>query len=236
MLNVIECDLISSMVYERNFVNVNEKEIARNNSFKNIGNIKPIKYFPHYYISDEGKVYSTKWGKTKELKAYDNGEGYLQVGLRKDGKRYDKKVHRLVLETFQPIPEMDKYQVNHRDENPTNNKLENLEWCTAKYNNNYGNHCKKISEAKKGKKLSSSHIEAISKSHKGRKCPWTSDFNKLTKSKKVLQYDQNYNLINSFSSATEAGKAFNVSQGTISKYCNNLKLYKGKYYLQYESK
>ena len=212
MLNVIECDLISSMVYEKNFVNLNEREIKRNNSFKNIGCVKPLKDYPSYYISDEGKVYSDMRGKTVELKPWKTRLGYLMVGLCKDGKLYKKLVHRLVLSTFSPIPEMQEYQVNHRDENPLNNRLENLEWCTAKYNCNYGTHNEKLSKARKGKK-----------------CPWIS----LTKSKKVLQYDQNYNLIATYSSATEAGKALNVSQGTISTYCNSLKLYKNSYYFQY---
>ena len=148
MLHTSEVNLITSEVTVKDFLNVNEREITRNNSFKNVGNIKPVKGFPDYYISDEGKVYSTKCGKTKELKA-GKSRGYLYASFWKNGKHYRKQIHRLVLSTFSPIPEMQNYQVNHKDENPANNKLDNLEWCTAKYNNNYGTRIEKFVAALK---------------------------------------------------------------------------------------
>ena len=267
MLHTSEVNLITSEVTVKDFLNLNEREITRDNKFVNVGNIKPIPDFPHYYISDEGKVYSDWSGKTKELKSLkDKGRGdYLKVNLYKDKKLYKKQIHRLVLSTFQPIPEMQNYQVNHKDENPANNRLENLEWCTAKYNSNYGTRNervskaliankergKTISKALKGRIFSSSHKEAISKALKGKKFS-PSRKEALSKAKKgkkpsqqcreasikvcskrVLQYDKNYNLIASYSSATEAGKAFNVTDGTIRYYIYNLKLYKEKYYFQY---
>ena len=61
--------------------------------------------------------------------------GYLTVPLQKNKRNYKVKVHRLVLSTFS---ECIGEQVNHIDEDKTNNKLLNLEWCTAKYNANYG--------------------------------------------------------------------------------------------------
>lgn len=57
------------------------------------------------------------------------------VSLQKNKRNYKVKVHRLVLSTFS---ECIGEQVNHIDEDKTNNKLLNLEWCTAKYNANYG--------------------------------------------------------------------------------------------------
>lgn len=63
------------------------------------------------------------------VKATDNGRGYQVVSLRKDGKRNNKYVHRLVAEAFIPNPE-NKKEVNHKDLNKRNNCLENLEWVS----------------------------------------------------------------------------------------------------------
>jgi len=55
----------------------------------------------------------------------------------RDGDRKKFPVHRLVASTF--IPNPNNYpQINHKDEDKTNNSISNLEWCTAKYNINYG--------------------------------------------------------------------------------------------------
>ena len=60
-------------------------------------------------------------------------------------KKY-KKIHRLVAETFIPNPNNLPY-INHKNENRSDNRVENLEWCDSKYNNNYGNRNKKIGVA-----------------------------------------------------------------------------------------
>ena len=70
-----------------------------------------------------------------------NEKGYLRVNLYKNGKQKFCSIHRLVAEAF--IPNPNNYpQVNHKDEDKANNKITNLEWCTAQYNNTYGT-CKK---------------------------------------------------------------------------------------------
>ena len=81
--------------------------------------------------------------KGKILKQVDLGQGYVVVCLRKELKNNQKFVHRLVAEAFIPNPN-NLPQVNHKDENKKNNCVDNLEWCTAKYNANYGTRTNRI--------------------------------------------------------------------------------------------
>ena len=69
--------------------------------------------------------------------------GYIQVGVWYRGKPHTYNVHRLVAEAFIPNPD-NLPQINHKDENRANCAVENLEWCTRKYNCNYGTHIKKL--------------------------------------------------------------------------------------------
>lgn len=105
-------------------------------------------YEGKYMVSNTGKVKSlerTVWtGKgyyqtlpERILKADKEGGGYYQVTLFKDGKRSRYKVHRLVAQAFIPNPD-NLPCINHKDENKKNNCVQNLEWCTYKYNSNYG--------------------------------------------------------------------------------------------------
>ena len=99
-----------------------------------------------YAVTSCGKVYSYKY--KKFLKPWDNGDGYLRVGLCKDNERKEYKIHRLVAEAYIPNPE-NLPQINHKDENKANNCLQNLEWCDASYNTNYGTRNEKISNSRK---------------------------------------------------------------------------------------
>lgn len=108
---------------------------------------KPVKgYEGLYEISNFGRVKSLKFGKEKILKSYKNKGGYLFVILCINGKCKAFKVHRLVAEAFLPNPEGFE-QVNHKNEVKTNNCVENLEWCTPKYNSNYGSRNEKVAAA-----------------------------------------------------------------------------------------
>lgn len=98
-----------------------------------------------YQISNFGKVKSlersVKFGHSKRiveetlLHPTDNGNGYKIVGLRKNGKRKNFYIHRLIAEAFIPNPLNLKY-INHIDFNRSNNSVGNLEWCTQKDNVN----------------------------------------------------------------------------------------------------
>lgn len=72
----------------------------------------------------------------RPLKPQSNHLGYKSVNLYMDSKMTKKPIHRLVSEAFLPNPE-NKPCVNHKDFNPSNNHVDNLEWCTYQYNYDY---------------------------------------------------------------------------------------------------
>lgn len=90
-----------------------------------------------YQVSTDGLVRTSHTGLWKILSLGRKRHGYYSVLLHKDGKRKNMLVHRLVAKAFIPNPYNYPY-INHKDENPSNNHIENLEWCTAEYNSNYG--------------------------------------------------------------------------------------------------
>ena len=93
---------------------------------------KEIEQYPNYEINEFGIIRNKTTGNIK--KQSDSVHGYMTVRLGKK-KLY---VHRLVAEAFIPNPH-GYPQVNHKDEDKSNNHVSNLEWCTSKYNINYGN-------------------------------------------------------------------------------------------------
>ena len=111
---------------------------------------KPIQY-DGYEISNFGRVKSYKYDKVngKLMKPYLDTKGYLQIDLSLDGRKRNNRVHlaihRLVAQAFISNPN-NLPQVNHKDEDKTNNCADNLEWCTNKYNCNYGNHVENIAK------------------------------------------------------------------------------------------
>ena len=100
----------------------------------------------------EGVYEVSSYGRVRSLDRYDGrnhfikgrimkrsycSNGYLSIDLCLNGKIKKCLVHRLVALTFIPNPD-NLPMVNHLDEDKTNNRVDNLEWCTAKYNINYG--------------------------------------------------------------------------------------------------
>ena len=88
-----------------------------------------------YQVSNLGRVKSLKFGKERMLKAGRDGWGYLFVILCKDGVQKHFKVHRLVAEAFIPNPE-NKPCIDHLNTDKTDNRVENLRWCTCQENQN----------------------------------------------------------------------------------------------------
>lgn len=87
-----------------------------------------------YFVSNYGNVYSTKKGELRPLKlCVDSKNRYMLVHLSINGKAKNCLVHRLVAIAF--IDNPNNYnEINHIDNNPQNNRVDNLEWCTRKYN------------------------------------------------------------------------------------------------------
>lgn len=96
--------------------------------------LKEIPGFAGYYININGEVFSTKhYNKLTKMVLREDKDGYYEVGMYKNKKRYFRRVHRLVLEAFSSNPN-NLTQVNHKDGNKKNNNIDNLEWCTCQDN------------------------------------------------------------------------------------------------------
>ena len=115
-------------------------------------------------VNDNGRQYE-KPLKAKQMKQTIHSKGYKTVSLTKDGKTKCMFVHRIVAEAFIPNEE-NLPMVNHKDEDKTNNFVENLEWCTASYNRTYGNAVEKQAKKLRGKKHTEKHKAKISMSMK----------------------------------------------------------------------
>lgn len=148
-----------------------------------------------YQVSNWGRVKSLGNGGTHKtsriLKSEKNTRGYLQVQLSKNGKRKWFFIHRLVAEVFLENPE-NLPQVNHIDEDKTNNRVENLEWCEHKYNMNYGTRNERISKTKINGK----------------------------KSKKVLQFTLDGEFIREWPSTKEIERQLGFDNSAVCRCCN----------------
>jgi len=96
---------------------------------------KKINEYDDYMISNNGKVKSLKFENENILKPYNN-KGYMYIKISMNGKVKQFKIHRLVAKAFIKN-EYSKPDINHLDNNPSNNRVENLEWCTHKENMEY---------------------------------------------------------------------------------------------------
>ena len=90
--------------------------------------MRQIKDNPNYLVTVDGRVFSLHT--MRFLKNFPKAGDYVYVKIGSKSHR----VHRLVAQTYIPNPE-NLPQINHKDGNPLNNSLDNLEWCTAKDNN-----------------------------------------------------------------------------------------------------
>jgi len=100
---------------------------------------KKIKDFLDYEVSNFGRVKSLKYGKERVLKFKERHTGHLLVNLYKNGKFKTKRIHILVYETFNNYKLKNDDNIHHKDENPKNNKLDNLELMTKSKHHSFHN-------------------------------------------------------------------------------------------------
>lgn len=159
-----------------------------------------------YEVSSNGDIRSLYRYK-KTLKHSISKNGYHTVELFKDGKGKRLLVHRLVAEAF--IPNLDMFpQVNHIDENKNNNSVSNLEWCTAKYNMNYGN----------GAKLRHSKHDYSNPAY-----AQTARINGKKTCRAVSQFSKDGILIKTFESGKEAHRQTGINHAHILECCASKK-------------
>lgn len=125
------------------------------------------------------------------LQAQSNGNNYISISLRHNGKYYSTRIHRLVANVFIPNPK-NHPQVNHIDCNKSNNKVDNLEWCDSKHNINHA-FANGLVGRKKGK-----------------------EFHRYNKGVKII--DNNTGKV--YSSVATAARDFNIPRTTISAEIN----------------
>lgn len=170
----------------------------------------------NYEVSNLGNVrtycyYGKKLQEPMLLNQKDNGKGYLQVALYKNGKREQPLVHRLVAIAFIPNP-LNKSDVNHINEfEKHNNRVENLEWMTREENINYGTHNERCCK----------HQPKSKKKNNGN-------------SKPVIGTNIKTGEVLEFPSMSEVKRALNINVGHISECCKGSRKSTGGYKWMYK--
>lgn len=190
---------------------------------------KPVVgYENSYEVSNLGRVRSLLTNSILKQSKRKRSQEYLRVGLW-DGKRQNTySVHRLVALAF--IPNVNNLpQVNHKDENPANNAVYNLEWCDADYNTNYGHHNENVSKTISGnghwnyggkrtdeqKSKTSKTLKEYYKTHDNPQLGKLGILN--ASSKKIVQINKNGKIIKHWDSISDAKRATSINN--ISAVC-----------------
>lgn len=154
-----------------------------------------IEGYTDYMVSNLGRIKSLNYNHTGNeiiLKSRKNKYGYLQIGLCKDGKQKNYKIHRLVAQAFIPNPE-NKKEVDHINTIRDDNRVENLRWSTRAENIN--NNLSKIKY---------SNCRLSFKNHKA---------------KSILQLDKNMELIRKWDCSMDIERELGFKHQNISSVC-----------------
>lgn len=158
---------------------------------------KQIEDFPRYYVYENGEIWDSYNERYLKACRRNKKSKYLCVSLRSDKDHKVVNVHRIVAKAFIENP-MNLPEVNHKDEDPSNNNVSNLEWCGRAYNDNYGSRNIRISQ---------------------------SQLNRKDVSKPVVQYDLAGHRIADYPSVMEAARKTGTTRSAISRCCQKNPLY-----------
>lgn len=159
---------------------------------------KKIEGYPNYSVSNKGRVRNDN---SDRIRVPKNKNGYRRINLCRNGFVRNHYIHRLVAEAYVPNPE-NKPQVNHINENKSDNRDVNLEWVTSSENTNYGT---------------------------GNQRRSYSQINDSNKSKPIVQYTLDGVFVKEYPSSREAHRSTGINRGHISSACNGNKKSAGGY-------
>lgn len=163
---------------------------------------RTIEDYPNYMVSNLGNVKSINYNRTgteRLLKTSIDKDGYLSVILCNNVGKKGFRVHRLVAQSFIPNPE-NLPIINHKNQIVNDNRVENLEWCNYKYNNNYADRNVKVGIASKKRMLGRFGIENNA-------------------SKSIIQFTKNGDFVKKWYCITDAERELNINHQDISKCC-----------------
>ena len=188
--------------------------------FCNMEEWRKIKEYPQYEVSNMGNVRNIKTGIILKPQKTGSKRSYYKINLYNNGVKINKYIHRLVVEAFIPNPH-NKPEINHINTNSLDNRVENLEWCTRKENQNNPLTKINMSNSMQGRipwnyGLSSSqeHKKNISNDLKGK---YT--YNSNPNSKQIVQLNKQGELVYVWLCIKSATETLNIKQPHISNCC-----------------
>lgn len=194
------------------------KDIEGYEGYYQVSDLGRVKSLERKHPSVRGGYYTRKEHLVKQL---DNGHGYLYVRLNLNGICKHHYVHRLVALAFLPKNELN--EINHKNEDKTDNTACNLEWCTHKYNANFGTRQKRTIHTKE---LNQSNLRMIETRNR---------IGSYGAEKPVLKIGMNGVVIERYNSVSSAARKNKLSPSHICMCCKQQRKSHGNYQWRYEN-